>query len=136
LIPELQVIGNIKINTIDMHYYSFEKLNVWQISRVFASTIYKVTEGFPENEKFGMVSQLRRASISICSNIAEGNSRFSPRDRSRFFEIAYSSTMEVLNQLIISNDLNWINQTTLDNFRTRINEITNKLNALIKNNSK
>jgi four helix bundle protein len=136
LIPELQVTGNIYINTIDMHYYSFEKLNVWQISRVFASTIYKVTEGFPENEKFGMVSQLRRASISICSNIAEGNSRFSPRDRSRFFEIAYSSTMEVLNQLIISSDLNWINQTTLDNFRTRINEITNKLNALIKNNSK
>lgn len=115
-----------------MHYYSFEKLDVWQVSRGFASSIYKLTEVFPDTEKFGMISQLRRASISICSNIAEGNGRKSAKDRANFFQIAYSSALEVLNQLIISNDLNWITKDELDDQRLKINEITNKLNALYK----
>ncbi len=79
-----------------------------------------------------MVNQLRRASISICSNIAEGNSRLSSKDRAHFFHISYSSAMEVLNQLIISCDLEFIKEQELNEFRTVINEITNKLNALYK----
>lgn len=112
--------------------FAFEKLDDWQKSRQFAVSIYKITEAFPEKEKFGLVSQLRRASVSISSNIAEGNSRTSPKDRARFFQIAYSSVMEVLNQLILSSDLEFITSSQLNEFRTSIHEISNKLNALHK----
>ncbi len=115
-----------------MYSYSFEKLEVWQISRRFTSEIYKITANFPEVEKYGIVSQLRRASISICSNIAEGNGRISTKDRAHFFQLAYSSALEVFNQLIISNDLEWIDNDTFNGCRIKINEITNKLNALHK----
>jgi four helix bundle protein len=115
-----------------MRYYSFEKLDVWQVSRTFTISIYKSTKKFPDSEKFGIVSQLRRAAISICSNIAEGNSRLSSNDKARFFNIAYSSVMEVLNQLIISADLEFIKERELNEFRSVINEITKKLNALHK----
>lgn len=77
--------------------YSFEKLQVWQLAKSFTVSIYKMTEKFPEIEKFGLTGQLRRASVSICSNIAEGNSRISKKERAYFFQIAFSSTMEVLN---------------------------------------
>lgn len=86
--------------------YSFEKLDVWKKAKDFVVRIYKVTADFPEEEKFGLISQLRRASVSISSNIAEGSSRTSPDDQGRFYIIAYSSAIEVLNQLIISTDLN------------------------------
>jgi len=79
-----------------------------------------------------MVSQLRRASISICSNIAEGNSRISPKERAHFFQMAYSSTMEVLNQLIIATDLDFLTEKELLELRNSIDEISNKLNALHK----
>lgn len=115
-----------------MYYYSFENLDVWKVSRSFTTSIYKTTDKFPEIEKFGIVSQLRRASVSICSNIAEGNSRISVKEKAHFIRIAYSSAMEVLNQLIISSDLNFIGEKQLNQFRIEINEITNKLNALHK----
>ncbi|MBA7591220.1 hypothetical protein ES708_33372 [subsurface metagenome] len=114
------------------HQYSFENLNVWQVARSFTVKIYKTTERFPDIEKFGIVSQLRRASISICSNIAEGNSRISPKERAHYFQIAYSSTMEVLNQLIIASDLEFLSEKELSEFRNSIDEISNKLNALYK----
>jgi len=79
---------------MDVHTYSFEKLEVWQKASVYVSTIYKLTESFPVVEKFGLVSQLRRASISIVSNIAEGTSRSSLKDQVRFTEIAYGSAIE------------------------------------------
>lgn len=115
-----------------MHKYSFENLNVWQTARSFTVSIYKITGRFPDIEKYGMVSQLRRASISICSNIAEGNSRISPKERAHFFQMAYSSTMEVLNQLIIATDLDFLTEKELLELRNSIDEISNKLNALHK----
>jgi four helix bundle protein len=88
--------------------YAFEKLEVWQKSRVLVKEIYSVTKLYPKDEKFGLTSQLRRASVSISSNIAEGSTRLSIRDKSRFYEIAYGSLIEVLNQLIISVDLQFL----------------------------
>lgn len=113
-----------------MHYYSFEKLDVWKDSRKFAKKIYALTRSFPDTEKFGMTNQVRRATVSICSNIAEGNSRKSSKDRANFFQIAYSSTMEVLCQLILSCDFEWIKTQQLNECRVEINKISNKLNAL------
>jgi four helix bundle protein len=88
-----------------MRIFSFEKLNVWQKARELSVLIYKTTQSFPSEEKFGLISQMRRCSISISSNIAEGTGRHSYKDQARFTEIANSSTLELLNQLILSNDM-------------------------------
>jgi four helix bundle protein len=68
-----------------MKKYSFEKLDVWKKSKDFTLKIYGITKSFPDQEKFGLVSQLRRASVSIASNIAEGSSRNTIKDQQRFF---------------------------------------------------
>ena len=118
--------------------YSFEKLEVWQEARTFSVSIYKITSKFPQEEKFGLTSQLRRGTISIASNIAEGSARTSPKDQANFYQIAYSSTLEVLNQLIISCDLGFISNEELIIFRDKIDSISFKLNSLwrsIKNNN-
>ena len=88
-----------------MKVYSFEKLECWQHARKLAVWTYQNTKNFPPEEKFGIVSQMRRAGISIASNIAEGTSRKTKKDQSYFSTIAYSSTIELLNDLIISNEL-------------------------------
>ena len=113
-----------------MHKFSFEKLDVWIESKELTKSIYQITMSFPDSEKFGLVSQLRRASVSIFSNIAEGTSRISDKDKAHFISISYSSTMEVLNQLILSYELDYINETNYLNYRNQINSITNKLNSL------
>ena len=115
-----------------MKIYSFEKLLVWQQARVLSKEIYLITKSFPDEEKFGLTSQLRRAAVSICSNIAEGSSRNSYKDKARFTEIAYGSLMEVLNQLILSSDLEYINKKEHEILRTLIEEISNMLNGLRK----
>ena len=110
--------------------YSFEKLDVWQKARTYVSTIYKLTEYFPDVEKFGLISQLRRATISIVSNIAEGTSRSSLKDQIRFTEIAYGSAIETYCQLIISLDLGFIDSMTFESIKIQLNEITIKLSGL------
>ena len=87
-----------------MRLYSFEKLDVWKLSRKLTKNIYKISAGFPDSEKFGLTSQIRRASISVSSNIAEGSSRKSGVEQARYTEIAFGSLLEILNQLIVAND--------------------------------
>jgi four helix bundle protein len=93
-----------------MYIYSFEKLEVWNESKEFTKSIYILTSTFPDSEKFGLVSQLRRTSVSICSNIAEGSARKSFKDKAHFTTMAFSSTVEVLNQLILSFELDFIKE--------------------------
>ncbi|MBK8721475.1 MAG: four helix bundle protein [Saprospiraceae bacterium] len=109
--------------------YSFEKLDIWKISIELSMRIYKSTTNFPREEKFGIVSQLRRAVTSISANIAEGSCRFGEKDKARFFQIAYGSAIEVLNFLIISEKLNYINNEEVSSYRLTINELTNKINS-------
>jgi len=115
-----------------MYTYSFEKLEVWQLAKRLVVKIYQITSQFPAEEKFGLVSQLRRAAVSISSNIAEGSGRSTPKDQGNFYNKAYSSLVEVLNQLMISHDLNWINQTDLNDVRADIEIISSKINSLRK----
>ena len=115
-----------------MFEYSFEKLEVWKDSVEFVKLIYKVTKQFPDEEKFGLVSQLRRASISISSNLSEGTSRITNKDKAHFTTMAFSSAMEVLNQLIISKELEFIKEDDLLELRKHMSKITNKLNSLRK----
>lgn len=113
-----------------MHVFSFEKLEIWIEAKEFIKQIYNVTSKFPDTEKFGLISQLRRASISIASNIAEGSARKSFKDKIHFSTIAFSSSVEVLNQLIISFELSFISETDYLELRKMLESITNKINAL------
>ena len=90
------------------HKFSFEKLDVWKQAKNLAVDIYKLTEDFPDEEKYGLQSQIRRAAVSVSSNIAEGSSRFSSRSKSNFYQIAYSSLMELYSQIHIAQDLKYI----------------------------
>jgi four helix bundle protein len=119
-----------------MYLYSFEKLEVWKESIKLVKTVYVLTNNFPENEKFGLVNQLRRATVSISSNLAEGTSRSTDKDKAHYTTMAYSSTMEILNQLIISNELKFIDEKSYLETREHIYKISNMLNALRKSQLK
>ena len=115
-----------------MYVFSFEKLEVWQEASDLVTKLYRTTESFPIEEKFGLTSQIRRASVSIASNLAEGTSRITNKDKAHFTTMAYSSTMELLNQLIVSRNLNFLSEENYINFRKSISKIFNMLNALRK----
>jgi four helix bundle protein len=113
-----------------VYQHGFEKLKVWQDSRKLARSVYKITATFPDSEKFGLVNQMRRAAISISSNIAEGSSRTSSKDQAHFYQMAYGSLMELLNQTIISHDLEFISEPVLEELRTEAGKISRMLNAM------
>ena len=115
-----------------MFEYSFEKLEVWKESVDLVKSVYKITDKFPGEERFGLVSQLRRASISISSNLSEGTSRTTNKDKAHFTTMSFSSTMEVLNQLIISKELEFLSEEEYIVLRKKISKITNMLNSLRK----
>jgi len=119
-----------------MKQYSFEKLEVWKLTKAFTVKLYNVTKEFPDTEKFGLVSQLRRAAISISSNLAEGSSRKWAKDQGRFYVMAFSSSVEVMNQLIISNELKFIDNDKYKELRTELELITAMLNSLHKSTHK
>mgnify|MGYP003574013016 CR=1 FL=1 len=113
-----------------MHVYSFEKLEVWKEAIQLAVKTYKITDLFPTEEKFGLISQMRRCSVSVSSNIAEGTSRMTNKDKAHFMTMAYGSTLELLNQVIISKELGFISEENYKNIRFEVESITNKINAL------
>ncbi len=115
-----------------MKIYTFEKLIVWQKSISLSVMIYKQTREYPKDELFGLVSQMRRCAVSISSNIAEGSGRKSPKDKARFTEIAYGSALELINQLFISKQLEYISNENYINFRNELEQITLMLDALHK----
>lgn len=97
-----------------------QKLDIYIVSRLFVSECYKLTKSLPVDEKFGLISQIRRAALSVHLNIAEGSSRKSEVERKRFFEIARGSLIEIDAALDIGNDLTYLNEKE-----------TNKLGELI-----
>ena len=117
--------------------YIYENIFFWKInclakSKNIAVIIYKLTKNFPKEELFGMTSQMRRCSVSIASNIAEGSGRHSSKDKARFTEISYSSALELLNQTIISLELEYITEENYKIIRKEIEEVTYMLDALYK----
>ena len=113
-----------------MYVYSFEKLDVWVESKEFTKVIYKITSSFPDSERFGLTNQIRRATVSICSNIAEGSARSTFKDKAHFTTMAFGSSVEVLNQLIISFELGFVAEKDYLDCRSLLESITNKLNGL------
>ena len=113
-----------------MKRYSFEKLEVWKISRLLTKEIYSRTNDFPKEEQYGLTSQMRRAALSVTCNISEGTSRWSYKEKIRYVEIAFSSLMETLNCIILAFDLDLLNYDDLKDLRIKVDEIANKLNSL------
>ena len=114
--------------------HKFKELEIWKKSRMFCSKIYEVTSKFPESEKFGITNQLRRAAVSIPSNIAEGSSRKSNKDFSRFLRITLGSAYEIETQLLISWDLKFISKEELDILSKELDSIikmTSKFNSTL-----
>lgn len=87
---------------------SFTDLNAWREAHVLAVSIYTVTKNFPSEEQFGLTNQIRRAAVSITSNIAEGFGRRSVKDRTYFYDMARASLAEVQSQLMIARDVGYI----------------------------
>lgn len=98
-------------------------MHVWQKSIKLVEEIYLITKSFPRDEKFGLISQLRRAAVSISSNISEGAARSSIKERKRFYEIARSSLVEIDTQLEIALTLNFISIANLDRTKSLMNEV-------------
>lgn len=115
-----------------MRIFSFEKLIAWQKGRELAILIYKTTKNFPKDEVFGLTSQMRRCSISIASNLAEGSGRSSMKDKARFSEIAYSSSLELLNQVILSFDFEYLDENQYIQIRETITEVNMLIDGLHK----
>ncbi len=114
------------------YQYSFEKLDVWKAAKDLVKKNYIITAKYQKEEMYVLVSQMRRAAISISSNIAEECGRTSIKDQTHFYQIAYSSTIELLNQLIISYELQYIDDDQYKENRIQIEKVTNKVNALRK----
>ena len=107
-------------------------LDVWQLAIKFVSKIYKITSSYPRDELFGLVSQTRRASVSISANIAEGSSRKSLIERKRFYEISRSSLVEVDNHLVIAKELGLLADSDISEIELDINELFAKLSKFIE----
>lgn len=108
-----------------------KKLEVWKKALEFVTKIYKVTESFPDSEKFGLISQVRRAAVSIPSNISEGAARSSKKEFIHFLSIAQGSTSELETQLIIANNLGFLRKEDLS-LLDELDEISRMIIGLIK----
>ena len=110
--------------------FGFEKLKVWEKAKGYTLGIYKVTKKFPKEERYGLTSQIRRAAVSIVSNLAEGTARQTGKDKAHFTTVAYSSLMESVNQLIISYELEYLDKDKYLELRSKAEEISRMLTAL------
>ncbi|HBY56747.1 MAG TPA: four helix bundle protein [Candidatus Atribacteria bacterium] len=110
---------------------SFEELIIWQEARKFANDIYKLTKKYPQEEMYGLTSQMKRSAVSIMSNIAEGFDRRTTKEFISFLVIARASASEVQNDLYISLDLNYINKEDFKTYYDYARKIGKLINGLI-----
>lgn len=108
-----------------------KKLDVWKLSLELTTKIYELTKLFPASEMYGLISQLRRAAVSITSNIAEGAARSSKKERNRFYEMSRSSLVEVDTQLLIALKLNYVSEEDIHRLDEHVNHLFAKLSNLI-----
>ena len=102
--------------------HNYKNLKIWQNSRLLVKQVYELTYSLPQNEKYGLVSQIQRAAISIPANIAEGSGRGSDKDFARFLDIAISSSFELETELLLALDLAYISEEKLSPVLLQIQE--------------
>ena len=111
---------------------SFTDLEAWRKGHLLVLNIYKTTRLFPKEEQFGLTIQLRRAGVSFTSNIAEGFSRKSYKEKLQFYSMALGSLTEIQNQLLIARDIGYLTKEDFDKFAMQTVEISKITNGLIK----
>ena len=115
---------------------NYKELKVWQKAYQLCLEVYKITKGFPKDETYGLVSQIRRAAVSVPSNIAEGYGRKTTGEYIYALYIAYGSTCELETQILISRDLDYIEAEAFDRLQKEIGDVERMLKGLIKSLSK
>ena len=110
------------------YQFPFEKLKVWELAIELADAVYGLTKKFPSDERFGLISQMNRASVSVSSNLAEGTTRRSFKEQARFTTIAYSSLMEVMSQCVLSERRKYLTYDDLTKIRIQV--LSKKINNL------
>ncbi|MDD5291026.1 MAG: four helix bundle protein [Patescibacteria group bacterium] len=111
--------------------HSFEDIKAWQLARDFRRNIYKITKIFPREELYCLTSQMRRAAISIPSNIAEGYGRYNFQENIQFCRMARGSLVEILDQLHVALDENYINQEKFYNLYNEGRDVEGAINGYI-----
>ena len=119
-------------NNLKRKIKSFTDLDTWKIGHKIVVDIYRITEQFPEKEQFGLTNQLRRAGVSFTSNIAEGFSRNSPKEKIQFYRIALGSLTEIQNQLLIARDIHYLNENEFKRIAEQTVTASKLANGLIK----
>ncbi|MCK9431890.1 MAG: four helix bundle protein [Candidatus Omnitrophica bacterium] len=109
----------------------FEDLKVWQKSHELTLLVYKITKDFPGDEKFCLVSQMRRAAVSVSANIAEGFKRRGKKDKINFYNISQGSLTELYNYMILGKDLDYIDRRIFEQIKPHFDQIGKMLNGLI-----
>lgn len=110
----------------------FRKLNVWEKSHLLTLEVYKATKSFPKDELYGLTNQMRRASVSIPSNIAEGCGRGSDAELSRFCQISTGSANELEYQILLSHDLGYLENLLYEKLTTMVTEVKRMLTSFIQ----
>jgi len=113
--------------------HNFKKLAIWIKSVEFVTDIYKVTNTFPSHERFGLISQLQRAAVSVPTNISEGSAKTSNKDFARFLEISLGSTFELETELLVSLNLSYIDVEAYNRLQEKLSELQ-KMIIGFKNN--
>jgi four helix bundle protein len=111
---------------------NFTDLDAWKEGHQLVLMVYKITKNFPKDELFGLTSQMRRAVVSITSNVAEGFGRYSYKEKAVFYSTAAASDVELQNQLIISRDIDYIKQKQFDEIYEKSVMVHKIINGLIK----
>lgn len=111
---------------------SFKDLHAWQEGHKLVLVIYKITAEFPKSESYSLIDQMRRSAVSVTSNIAEGFSRSSKKEKIQFYYMALGSLTELQNQLLISKDLSYLDNTKFNTIEDQTITVHKLLNGLIK----
>ena len=115
-----------------MEFFGYRNLVAYEKAREVVRRVYYVTKSFPKDEVFALSSQMRRAAVSITSNIAEGMTRYSVKDKVHFLEIAYGSLMEVMSQMEVAEDQKYITTAEFQNFEVLVADVARLISGLQK----
>lgn len=120
------------MNSMKAPIFFFEKLKVWQKARSFHREVFRLTTSFPYEQNYALIPQIRRAALSVPSNISEGAGRLGSKEFVHFISIAYGSLMETMNQLILADDMGYVPEEMMVKLRLDVAEIARMLTALKK----
>ncbi len=115
-----------------MTYSDFTQMPVWQKAFKYLVSVYKLTKDYPSEEKFGFISDMRRAANSVAHNVAEGFGRYGPLDKTRFYKISRGSSYELISQILVSYRLDFIAEDDKRELENGYRSIIDELDALIK----